>query len=102
MASDKSKALSSELEQQSAWMRRLSRKLLRGVAGAEDALQEARLAALRRGRNERGWLVRVAENVALRGRAKFVGANLVNGQWGESSTLLEVELTASATQKVEF
>jgi len=66
MASDESKALSSELEQQSAWMRRLSRKLLSGVAGAEDALQEARLAGLRRGRNERGWLVRVAENFARR------------------------------------
>jgi RNA polymerase sigma-70 factor (ECF subfamily) len=66
MASEESKALSDELEQQSAWMRRLSRKLFSGVAGAEDALQEARLAALRRGRNERGWLVRVAENFARR------------------------------------
>lgn len=67
-----------------------------------DAPALAQAGKRRRGRTERGWLVRVAANVAPHGWAKFVGSNLVNGQWGESTTLLEVELTASATQNVDF
>jgi RNA polymerase sigma-70 factor (ECF subfamily) len=65
-------ALEGELEQQSKWMRRLVRKLVRDTAGAEDVVQEAQLAALRRRRAgapvERGWLARVALNFARRQR----------------------------------
>lgn len=46
--------------------------------------------------------MRVAANVAPDGRATFISSTLVNGQWGESTTLLEVELTASASQHVQF
>lgn len=67
-----------------------------------DAPALAQAGQRRRGHDERGWLVRVAANVAPRGRATFISSTLVNGQWGESTTLLEVELTASASQHVQF
>lgn len=64
------KGLGGELEQQSAWMRRLAQRLVSGSAGAEDALARARLAALRRERSgERvgpGWVMRAALNFARR------------------------------------
>lgn len=57
---------------QSAWMRRLVRRLVRDVAGIDDVMQEARLAALRReragGEVSSGWLVRVALNFARKRR----------------------------------
>ncbi len=72
MAKGEANALEGELEQQSKWMRRLVRRLVRDTAGAEDAVQEAQLAALRRRRAgapvERGWLARVALNFARRQR----------------------------------
>jgi RNA polymerase sigma-70 factor (ECF subfamily) len=72
MAQRDSNALEGELEQQSEWMRRLVRRLVRDTAGAEDVVQEAQLAALRRRRAgesvERGWLARVALNFARRQR----------------------------------
>lgn len=63
-------ALNGELALQSQWMRRLVRGLVRDAAAADDVVQEAQLAALRRersgGRVERGWLARVAANFARR------------------------------------
>lgn len=70
MDSEQAHGLEGELERQSAWMRRLARRLVTGVAGAEDALSQARLAALRRERaGERvgpGWLMRATLNLARR------------------------------------
>ncbi len=70
MDSESANGLGGELEQQSAWMRRLARRLVSGVAGAEDALAQARLAALRRERaGERvgdGWVARATLNFARR------------------------------------
>ncbi len=70
MEGGEASGLRGELEQQSAWMRRLARRLVSGVAGAEDALAQARLAALRRERAGApvgsGWLMRAALNFARR------------------------------------
>lgn len=64
--------LEGDVTLQSAWMRRLVRRLVPDVAGVDDVMQEARLAALRRERAgedvSRGWLVRVALNFARKRR----------------------------------
>lgn len=70
MDSGGANGLGGELGQQSAWVRRLARRLVSGAAGAENALAKARLAALRRKRaGERvgdGWLARAAVDFARR------------------------------------
>jgi len=73
MADGDANLLNEELERQSAWMRRLVRKLVGDGAGVDDVVQEAQLAALRRERAGesvgRGWLARAALNFARkRGR----------------------------------
>lgn len=69
MTADSIRALSHELPDQGAWVRKLARGLVRDEASADDVAQDAALAALRGYDAQsplRPWLARVARNFARR------------------------------------
>lgn len=72
MVESDASGLGDELERQSAWMRRLVRRLVHDADEVDDVVQETRVAAWRHEREglpvERGWLAQVARNFALRRR----------------------------------